>query len=74
MVGILAYNKTLNKYGILVHDLWSIKGLNHGDGIYVYLDGDWRKDHIQYDDQKGEWYLVHSKLRGHKLENIKVRY
>ena len=39
MVGILAYNKTLNKYGILVHDLWSIKGLNHGAGIEVYLDG-----------------------------------
>lgn len=74
MVGILVYNKTLKKYGILVHDLWAIKGLMHGDGFEVYLDGDWKEEYIQYDYQKNEWYLVHSKLRGNQLENIKVRY
>ena len=70
--GYLGYNSDNDRYGILNDmDLWHNEGLHCGDGIEVYVNGEWMADRIEYFN---EWYLVYSKLKGDSLEHLKVRY
>ena len=70
--GRLGYNSENGRYGILVMDLWKDDGLHCGECLEVLIDGEWVEDRIEM-AFGGEWYLVHSKLRGSDLEYLPVR-
>lgn len=68
--GILSYNATNDRYGLLVRDLWVHDGFHCGDTMEVMVDGEWVHTRMEMDD--GEWYLVGTPYRG-DLEYLKVR-
>jgi len=71
--GLLGYNSSNNRYGILNRmDLWEVEGLHCGDCLEVLIDGEWIVDRIEMSSQNG-WYLVKGKLTCDELEGIKVR-
>lgn len=74
IIGRLGYNEELNRYGILVSDLWENEGLHCGDCIEVLINNEWTKDRIEYDNKIKKWYLFNSKLVGEELEFLKVRF
>lgn len=71
--GILGYNKTTKRIGLLVTDLWEIDGFHCGEDLEVYVDGSWVSTRMEYDWGKKEWYLTGTGLSGDGLEHIKAR-
>lgn len=74
IIGRLGYNEELDRYGILISDLWENEGLHCGDSIEVLINNEWIKDRIEYDNKIKKWYLFNSKLVGEELEFLKVRF
>lgn len=70
---ILGYNVENDRYGILEMDLWVNDGLHCGQGIEIYINGEWVEDRIEYNHKIKKWYLVNSGLIGEELEYLKVR-
>lgn len=73
MEGRLGYNKELDRYGVLVSDLWEKQGLHCGECINVFINGEWIEDRIEFNHNANKWYLVKSGLIGEELEYLKVR-
>lgn len=71
-VGRLGYNSELDRYGILISDLWEIEGLHCGNKVEVYHNDEWIIDRIEYNHSLKSWYLVESNLVGEELEGLKV--
>lgn len=74
IIGRLGYNEELDRYGILISDLWENEGLHCGDSIEVLINNEWIKDRIEYDNKIKKWYLFNSELVGEELEFLKVRF
>ena len=70
-IGILGYNSSNDRYGILAMDLWVDDGLHCGECLEVYVDDEWVQDRLEMGDT---WYLVNSKLKGNDLEGLRVRF
>ena len=72
--GILSYNSSNDRYGVLVMDLWHNDGLHCGDTLEV-----WDRDKEQWIPTRMEmrwknvWYLVDTPYSGTALEGLKVR-
>lgn len=70
----LSYNYSNDRFGILNSmDLWENDGLHCGQGLEIYINGEWRNDRIEM-MRDNVWYLVESKLKGNQLEGLKCRY
>lgn len=72
-VGRLGYNSELDRYGILISDLWEVEGLHCGNQIMINYNDEWINDRIEYNHSNKSWYLVKSNLIGEDLEGIKVK-
>lgn len=83
MTGILGYNSSNDRYGLLVGDLWEIEGFHCGETLEV-----WDTDKEQWIPTRMEmhyqapsvvkrrnngWYLVDTPYRGAALEGLRVR-
>lgn len=73
MEGRLGYNDELERYGVLVSDLWQKDGLHCGECFDIFINGEWISDRIEYNHEIKKWYLVKSKLVGEELEYLRVR-
>ncbi|WP_097034013.1 DUF5348 domain-containing protein [Clostridium tertium] len=73
MEGRLGYNDELDRYGVLVSDLWQKDGLHCGECFDIFINGEWISDRIEYNHEIKKWYLVKSKLVGEELEYLRVR-
>ena len=72
--GILSYNSSNDRYGVLVMDLWHNDGLHCGESLDVwdYDKEQWIPTRIEM-RWKNEWYLVDTPYSGTALEGLKVR-
>ncbi len=72
--GILSYNSSNDRYGVLVMDLWYNDGLHCGESLDVwdYDKEQWIPTRIEM-RWKNEWYLVDTPYSGTALEGLKVR-
>ena len=70
--GILSYNSSNDRYGVLVMDLWHNDGLHCGENLDVwdYDKEQWIPTRIEM-RWKNEWYLVG--YDADCLEGLKVR-
>lgn len=72
--GILGYNSSNDRYGLLVMDLWHIEGFHCGETLEI-----WDNDSEQWISTRMEmrypnvWYLVDTKYSGEDLEGLKAR-
>ena len=73
MEGRLGYNNELERYGVLVSELWKKDGLHCGECFDIFINGEWISDRIEYNHKIKNWYLVKSKLVGEELEYLRVR-
>ena len=85
MIGILGYNSSNDRYGLLVSDLWEIEGFHCGQTLEVW-DGDkeqwistrmemhYQPSAFQFPPQRNDgWYLVGTEYSGTDLEGLRVR-
>ena len=74
ITGILGYNSSNDRYGLLVMDLWEIEGFHCGDTLEVWdsESDQWIPTRIEM-RWKNEWYLVDTPYSGTDLEGLKVR-
>lgn len=74
ITGILSYNSSNDRYGLLVMDLWEIEGFHCGDTLEVWDNESekWIPTRMEM-RWKNEWYLVNTKYSGTALEGLKVR-
>lgn len=72
--GRLGYNRTNNRYGLLVMDLWENDGFHCGESMEVMVNGEWVPSRMEMarDERGSHWYLVNTPFRG-DLEFVKVR-
>ena len=72
--GILSYNSSNDRYGVLVMDLWYNDGLHCGEclDVWDYDKEQWIPTRIEM-RWKNEWYLVDTPYSGTALEGLKVR-
>lgn len=72
--GRLGYNKSNDRYGILVADLWGNDGLHCGEGIEVLVDDKWVASRMEmaWKPDGNHWYLVGTPYYG-DLEYVRVR-
>lgn len=72
--GILGYNSSNDRYGLLVMDLWKIEGFHCGECFDVWDSNteQWIPTRIEmgYPD---EWYLVGTPYRGADIEGLRAR-
>lgn len=87
ITGILAYNPSNERFGMLVMDLWKIDGFHCGDCFEVWNSEEekWIPDRIEkghflkYDPYYNKrkiyeiWYLVKTRLSGENLEGLRIR-
>ena len=72
--GILRYNNSNDRYGLLVMDLWHIEDFHCGETLEI-----WDSDYEQWISTRMEmrypnvWYLVDTKYSGESLEGLKAR-
>lgn len=71
VTGRLSYNSANQRYGLLVSDLWEVFGFHCGQGLEVFLDGEWVPTRFEMNTSR-EWYLVDTPYSG-DLENISAR-
>ena len=84
MIGILGFNSDVDRFGLLVCDLWKIEGFHCGD-CFEYWDSvsdKWIPTRLEKRYQPfslvnntscSGWYLVGTTLSGDALEGLKVR-
>lgn len=74
ITGILSYNSSNDRYGLLVMDLWEIDGLHCGESLDVwdYEKEQWIQTRMEM-HYPNEWYLVGTSYSGIDLEGLKVR-
>lgn len=71
--GILSYNSSNDRYGLLVMDLWEIDGFHCGEclDVWDYDKEQWIPTRIEMN--RDGWYLVDTPYSGTALEGLKVR-
>ena len=74
MTGILGYNSSNDRYGLLVCDLWEIDGFHCGETLDVwdYEQERWIPTRVEM-HYPNEWYLVGTPFSGQALEGLRVR-
>lgn len=83
VTGILGYNSSNDRYGLLVMDLWRIEGFHCGDLLDVWdsakeewiptrMEMRWQAPSFPPKRNDG-WYLVGTPYNGTALEGLKVR-
>lgn len=84
MTGILSFNSDLDRFGLLVCDLWEIEGFHCGE-CFDYWDSfsdKWIPTRLEYryqpfslvnNNSSSGWYLVGTSLSGDDLEGLKVK-
>ncbi len=74
MTGILGYNSSNDRYGLLVSDLWEIDGFHCGETLEVwdYEQEQWTPTRMEM-RYPNEWYLVGTPFSGQALEGLRVR-
>ena len=74
MTGILGYNTSNDRYGLLVSDLWEIDGFHCGETLEVwdYEQEQWQPTRMEM-HYTNEWYLVGTPFKGQALEGLRVR-
>lgn len=70
ITGRLGYNPENDRYGLLVSDLWKIKGFHCGERLEVLIDDEWIETRIEMNN---EWYLSGTDLAGEDIEYLKAR-
>lgn len=72
--GILGYNSSNDRYGLLVCDLWEIDGFHCGETLDVwdYDNEQWIPTRMEMKWNEG-WYLVDTHFSGSDLEGLRVR-
>ena len=85
MTGILGYNSSNDRYGLLVMDLWEIDGFHCGDTLEVWdsdkeqwiptrMEMHYQPSAFWFPKQRNDgWYLVGTPFRGQALEGLRVR-
>lgn len=85
MTGILGYNSSNDRYGLLVSDLWEIDGFHCGDTLEVWdsdteqwtptrMEMHYQPSAFQFPKQRNDgWYLVDTQFKGQALEGLRVR-
>lgn len=82
MIGVLSYNSSNNRYGLLAMDLWQIEGFRAGQCLDLWddLSKQWIPTkmlmHYQapsFPQKRPDWYLSGTDYRGKSLEGLKVR-
>lgn len=81
ITGILGYNSSNNRYGLLVMDLWEIEGLHCGAALEVWDGERWIPTRIEkhyqapsFPPQRNDgWYLTGTDYSGSALEGLRVR-
>ena len=68
----LGYNETTQRFGLLKSDLFVDDGFHCGDCFQVKINGEWIDTRIEMTSGQ-EWYLVGTKLKGRRLENLQIR-
>lgn len=71
IVGMLGYNRTNGRYGLLVSDLWEHTGFHCGDRLEVMISGKWVETTMEM-DKNGQWYLAGIFFKG-DLEYLRAR-
>lgn len=83
--GILGYNEENDRYGLLVMDLWKVKGFHCGEGLEVWDDENekwiptrmemhYQEDAFSFPKKRNDgWYLVDTPFSGRALEGLRVR-
>lgn len=74
MTGILGYNSSNDRYGLLVSDLWEIDGFHCGEtlDLWDYEQERWIPTRMEM-HYPNEWYLVGTPYQGAALEGLRVR-
>lgn len=74
MTGILGYNSSNDRYGLLVCDLWEIDGFHCGETLEVwdYEQEQWKPTRMEM-HYPNKWYLVGTEYSGQALEGLRVR-
>ena len=70
--GILAFNHLIDRYGLLVSDLWEIDGLHCGQSLKVLIDNKWVQTRLEM-TVDNQWYLVGTDKVGKDLEYLKAK-
>lgn len=83
MIGILGYNSSNDRYGLLVSDLWEVEGFHCGQSLDVWDadKGEWistrmEMHYVQQGFPKRKntgWYLYGTPYEGDALEGLRVR-
>ncbi len=83
MTGIMGYNSSNDRYGLLVSDLWEIDGFHCGDTLEVwdYEQEQWIPTRMEMHYQAPSfpkkrndgWYLVGTEYSGQALEGLRIR-
>lgn len=85
MTGILGYNSSNDRYGLLVYDLWEIDGFHCGDTLEVWdsdteqwiptrMEMHYQPSAFWFPKQRNDgWYLVGTPFSGQALEGLRVR-
>ena len=73
ITGILGYNSSNDRYGLLVMDLWEIDGFHCGEclDVWDYDKEQWIPTRIEMNHSG--WYLIDTPYSGTALEGLKVR-
>ena len=67
----LSFNDETKRFGVINSmDLWENEGLHCGQCLKVLINGEWVEDRLEM-TWDSKWYLVKSKLKEEKLENLK---
>ena len=70
--GRLGYNRENRRYGLLVTDLWEVKGFHCGQAIEIKIAEKWVKTRFEM-NHENKWYLVGTDLVDEDLEFLKAR-
>lgn len=85
MTGILGYNSSNDRYGLLVCDLWEIDGFHCGQTLEVWdsdteqwiptrMEMHYQPSTFQFPKRRNDgWYLVGTEYSGQALEGLRVR-
>lgn len=83
MIGILGYNSSNDRYGLLVMDLWEIDGFSCGQvlDVWDYDSEQWISTRMEMHssaqrfpkERNNGWYLVGTPYSGQALEGLRVR-
>lgn len=71
ITGRLGYNRSNDRYGLLVMDLWEHPGFCCGESLQVLVDDDWVSTRMEMNTAR-QWYLVDTPYCG-DLEYVKAR-